>query len=450
MTTGVAAGRALVLALTFSACGASLARAPSVPVAPRAAPIAAPSPRVTSLWSDARGAYDAARVGGLDADECADLVARFEAVDGAQTGGVAQAAYMIGVIDEACGRPDAATRAFERAVTLAPELCEARVAIADGYERAEEPGRARAELEGAVRDDPGCGEGWLALARWQRRAGERDAALTSLRRALALDARPALALEQLARVHLDQAMARGGSLAHVQGGGLAREASVLASDHEAARLLDLAAVECRQAQLLDADRAPLYNTWALVELGRGEITPALAMLERARALDPSLFEAQMNFGELTLSYRGYEDARAAFAQAVSLRPDDYDALVGLGAALRGLGEVDAADAAYERAVSADPARPEAYFDRGLLYQEHRGGDAASLRIAREQYRLFVERAAASPELAPVVERVTRECPSICRASAVSARRPAEACTMGRLQQIDEALCLLETVGDGAP
>src|SRR5690606_33491827 len=99
---------------------------------------------------------------------------------------------------------------------------------------------------------------------------------------------------------------------------------------------------------------PIYNTWGLIKLERGDLLSALQMFQRAIELDDSIFAAQMNFGQITLGFRGYRDAKRAFERAVQLRPRDYDAIVGLGAALRGLEEFDAAEKQYKKAIEIDP------------------------------------------------------------------------------------------------
>jgi len=101
-------------------------------------------------------------------------------------------------------------------------------------------------------------------------------------------------------------------------------------------MLDLAEVVCRQAQLIDGNYAPIYNTWGLINVRQGNIIAGLAKFQRAFTLDANMFEAYMNFGELTLSFRGYEDAARAFERATQLQPTNYDAWLGLGAAQRGM------------------------------------------------------------------------------------------------------------------
>lgn len=431
--------RALALVVVVvSGCGSALPHARIATPGPEG-PSAALSPEVVDRWAEARGAYDAALASGFDAASCTDVAARFDALHD-----LPEAIYMRGLALRACGDGVGASEAFHRAITLRSTLCGARVAIALEHDEAGRFDASRTELERAVHDDPRCVEGYVNLARAERRdPNGASAALDDLRRALAIDSRSMAAFHQMALVYLDQAARMRGVAPRVQGGGIALPIQTHDVD-AAARLLDLASVVCRQAQLVDPDYAPLYNTWALVAIQRGEIVEALAMLERARTLDPSLFEAAMNFGELTLSFRGYADAAAAFTRASELRPGDYDAWIGLGAAQRGLGALDAAETAYTRAIAIDAARPEAYFDLGLLYQDHRGGDATAMHTAEGYYRAFVERARDASELAPVVEAVTRRCPPSCGPDAHPSRRAGATCAMGRLQQITEALCMLGT------
>nr|MDQ3031109.1 tetratricopeptide repeat protein [Myxococcota bacterium] len=249
-----------------------------------------------------------------------------------------------------------------------------------------------------------------------------------------------------------------------QVGGAEREAapedeSAAAARRAAARraaagqMLDLAEVVCRQAQLIDGAYAPIYNTWGLINVQQGNIIAALAKFERAFNLDPNLFEAYMNFGELTLSFRGYQDAERAFRRATELTANSYDAWLGLGAALRGLNQVEQAQAAYERAIQIDGARPEAYFNLGLLYNDYMGGTEPELRRAQQYYRDFAQRAGSRPEFTEIVTGVNREC-GPCeheqqQAGASRGRRSARArraatrgygrrraCQSGRIEQIE--------------
>ena len=195
--------------------------------------------------------------------------------------------------------------------------------------------------------------------------------------------------------------------------------------------LDLAEVVCRQAQMLDADYAPIYNTWGLIKVYKGDVISALRFFQRAITLDPDLFEAQMNFGEVTISFRGYEDGRKAFARAVELEPNNYDAVIGLGTALRGLEQFPEAETQYQRAKQLDAKRPEAYFNLGVLYQDYMSGSVSDLKKAKVYFTEFLKRAGKQTEFRSSVQDVNNRC-----AQKSSNKRGAPRCRPGRMQNID--------------
>jgi tetratricopeptide (TPR) repeat protein len=244
-----------------------------------------------------------------------------------------------------------------------------------------------------------------------------EEALNNLRRALAIESEYLPAFDQMALLYLEQARRQDDDV----------------------QMLDLAEVVCRQAQLIDREHAPIYNTWGLIKVRRGDIIEALRMFERAMELDRSMFEAFMNFGQITLSFRGYEDARNAFARAVELRPADYDAHIGLGAAHRGLGLLAEAEAEYRRAGEIDAARPEAHFNLGVLRQDYAAPRAddpePDLREAVSHFGEFLTRARNRPELAGAIAEVERRCqePDGSRRR----RRRTTDCRPGRLQLIEQ-------------
>jgi tetratricopeptide (TPR) repeat protein len=82
--------------------------------------------------------------------------------------------------------------------------------------------------------------------------------------------------------------------------------------------------------------APIYNTAGLVQNELGKINLAVQFFSKAAQLDPTFFEAQMNYGEVNLSFRGFQPAEGAFRKALAMRPNDYGAHLGLALALRGL------------------------------------------------------------------------------------------------------------------
>lgn len=377
-------------------------------------------------WAEAMALYNTARAEGWTAEECTQVIQRFEQVSSQHRGGsLLEAIYMTGVVHEQCGHEQQAQEVYGRVLSANERFCGARVARGIQLYRQGNVAGARAEFERSIRDDTRCTEGYVNLAIIQRRdAGTQAEALNNLRRALAIESAYLPAFNQMALLYLNSAMQRASATAGVAGGsaqasGQTQQApedeSTQAARRAAARraaagqMLDLAEVVCRQAQLMDANYAPIYNTWGLINVQQGNIIAALAKFERAFNLDPTLFEAYMNFGELTLSFRGYEDAERAFRRATELQANNYDAWLGLGAALRGLNRIDDALAAYQRAQQVDANRPESYFNIALVYSDYMGGTREQRTQAQEQFRQFAQRARSRPELAEIVQGVEREC-----------------------------------------
>jgi tetratricopeptide (TPR) repeat protein len=412
-------------------------------------------------WAEALTAYNAALPDGWTPAECQNVIHMFEQANSTQGGNFTEAVYMIGLTNDLCGNASEAHNQYQRVLGMNDHFCGARVAMGVEQYRAGHVDQALQEFTRAVHDDTRCTEGYVNLAIIQRRNPSAAAdALNNLRRALAIDSGYLAAFNQMALLYYDQAVRTAGGLATVQGGVPAASGDDGDDDdshhhHQTARqqqgsqMLDLAEVVCRQAQLINGNYAPIYNTWGLINMQQGNIIAALAKFERAFQLDPTMFEAYMNFGEITLGFRGYDDAAGAFTQATQLRPQSYDAFIGLGAARRGLQDPDAAEAAYRAAIAIDANRPEAYFNLGLLYQDYRDGAEATLRQAQDFYRQFTSHAGSDAVFAPAVEAVNHQCPNTCPTPSGTSRRRRRptTCAMGRIQQIDTNICLVHELAE---
>lgn len=369
-------------------------------------------------WTEAIAMFEGheSSEAGWTAAACTQTAAKFEQANGAQGGSFTEAIYMMGVVQGRCGDDEAALAHYQRALETNENYCGARVGVGLGDIRAGREQQARQHFERAIRDDNQCTSAYVNLAIIQRsNENEVREALNNLRRALAIESDYLPAFNQMALLYLGQAEGN-------------------------QQMLDLAEVVCRQAQLIDGNYAPIYNTWGLINVRQGNIIAALAKFERAFSLDADFFEAYMNFGQLTLSFRGYQDAVRAFTQARRLQPNSYDATIGLGAAQRGLTQLDEAEATYRAAIELDAQRPEAYFNLGLLYQDFKGGQIPQLRQATEFYEQFTSRAGNQPRYAETVEAVTRRCR---RREQRQGRRRREGqsewvgdCRPGRVQQIE--------------
>ena len=115
--------------------------------------------------------------------------------------------------------------------------------------------------------------------------------------------------------------------------------------------------------------APLQNAYGLYYMHRGALNEALASFSGAVAADPTFAEARLNAGQLTLNFRKYDVAKEMFGKALEIQPKNYDAVIGLGIALRGLNDLDGSEAQYKKAQGIDPRRGDAFYNLGVLYKD---------------------------------------------------------------------------------
>jgi tetratricopeptide (TPR) repeat protein len=373
---------------------------------------AAVTKEAAASWKQAMANFEAAEQGGWNEGNCSSISSDFKEANSDQGGKFAEAVYMQGLALDRCGKHDEALKFYNQALEIDQKQCGSRVGVGIDHFNNGRDAQAYSSFERSVRDDPQCTEGYVNLAMMQmaRDGAKSDDALNNLRRALAIDAQYLPAFNQMALLFY-----------------------MRSADNR--KTLDLAAVVCRQGQLINDKFAPIYNTWGLINLKRDNVFDALRMFERAFQLDPNNFEAWMNFGQITLSFRGYEDAKNAFSKAVALRPKNYDAHIGLGAAMRGLGDTAGAKAQYEEAKGIANNRPEAYYNLGLLYQDYMSGSVEDMKQALTYYDQFVQRAGGG-ELKPVVDEIERRCQTD---EAKKKRKSSKSCRPGRRQNIQLAI-----------
>jgi tetratricopeptide (TPR) repeat protein len=374
---------------------------------------AAVTKEAEASWRDALAAFEAAEKSGWNESLCESVSDDFKDANKEQNGKFAEAIYMAGLSLDRCGKRAEALAFYNQATEVDPKQCGARVGIGIDHFLNGREQQAYASFDRAVKDDAQCTEGYTNLAMMQmaRDGAKSEEALNNLRRALAIDAQYLPAFNQMALLFLGRAQ-------------------------DNTKMLDLAAVVCRQAQLINPNYAPIYNTWGLINVRKENVFDALRMFEKAFQLDGTNFEALMNFGQITLSFRGYQDAKTAFEKAVALKAKNYDAHIGLGAALRGLGDAAGAKAQYEEAKALANNRPEAYYNLGLLYQDHMSGSVDDMKQALGYYDSFTQRARGDAALKPALDDIERRCQTD---EAKKKRKSSKTCRPGRRQNIQLAI-----------
>ena len=397
---------AACLAVSTLACAG--ARTVGPPVAP---PLPAPAtPHPPGGAAQAR--FDAALTAFVRHDElndwspaaCAAVAAMFDDAATANGGSFVQATFDAGLALQRCKDDANARLRFQKAAKEDPSFDPALARLAlERFKETADVGATIAALQHAV--EQGQFKNTAALvdlaAMQMARDGasaapgckdDMECAKLNLQRALAIDDTYMPASNQLALYYLQGARKRaraGGKRADVQ-------------------QLELAALVCSQAIAKNASYAAIHNTEGLIMIELGQVNGAVAAFAAAAKLDPRSFEAQMNLAAVNLSFRGFEQAQRAYARALELRPNDYDAHLGLAIAMRG--PLTGTESDYPRRVAAvaseleaakksNPERPDAYFNEGIVTQEleARAGSStaqtlAALDRAQASFERFLDKA----------------------------------------------------------
>lgn len=366
---------------------------------------------------------------------CKEVAQRFEEASAEQKSKkFPEATYNAGLALQRCGNDKEARARFTKALADDANFHYAKVQLAlydykgNSNEDAAISTLQQAVLDAKFQNVPALVN--LAMFQMQRDsatggqgcADDMDCAKKNLQRALAIDDAYMPAFNQLALYYFQQAKKRAGAIKSSQKGSKGRQMATNAAIAKRADVqqLELAALVCSQAIRKNAAYAPIHNTAGLIQNELGQVNGAVAAFSTAAKLDPKFFEAQMNYAAVNLSFRGFEQAAGAYKKALEMRPNDYDAHLGLALALRG--PIQATDANYEQEVAAvqaeldackklDPNRPDAFYNEGILVQEFKakagaGKDAtkAALNQAKGIFQTFIDKAQGKTEYDGAVKR----------------------------------------------
>lgn len=339
-----------------------------------------------------------------------------------------EAYYNAGLAYQRCGIDDQAKAQFNAAHELDKDFHRSRAQLA--LYKYKESGNLDAtvqELDTIIRDAKFQNvEALVALASLQMVRGgstggpgcNDDLACSqlNLQRALALDDSFMPAFNQLALYYLEQA--RGDARKE-------ESAELVVASRKKTRVnkqrLDLAALVASQAQKKNPNYAPIHNTTGLILVELENYNGAVKSFARARQLNPKLFEAQMNYAAVNLSFRGFGEAADAYRKALELRPNTYEAHIGLALALRGMisnenfaKNVAEAQKHLDAAKKLEPNRAEAFFNEAILFEEFRAKRAPDMNAqikefetAQRQYEAFISKAGGKSAYADAV-KVSKE------------------------------------------
>lgn len=432
ITTLIASG---LFALTAACGGGGGGEGPKTPT--KTGGGSSGGPVAAELSKDAQAKFNAAidafvehdKANNWNDEACKEVASQFDAI------GAAPATFNAGLAFQRCNDDKNARSRFEKALQQDPKFHHARAQIAlydykqNGNEDAAIGALQQAVIDAQFQNVPALVN--LALFQMERdgAAGgqgckdDMDCAKLNLQRALAIDDAYMPAFNQLALYYFKLAKKRAGAVKGSSKSAKGRQLVTHAAMAKRADVqqLELAALVCSQAIRKNPNYAPIHNTAGLIQNELGQVNGAVAEFATAAKLDPKFFEAQMNYAFVNLGFRGFEQAQVAFRKALEMRPNDYDAHLGMALALRG--PITGAENDYDQRVAAvqaeldaakkiDPNRPDAYYNEGILTQEFKaksGGakekTIAELENAKKIFQTFLDKASGKPEYDGAVKRV---------------------------------------------
>ena len=312
-------------------------------------------------YASALDFYNKSAAAGWNESSCRSAAEQFSAVARAHKD-IVEAQYMAGRSFHNCGLAKDAEDAYQAALKVKPNHGASISNLGELYFAAGKVDGARKYWESAIKANPKLTAAYVNLASLN---------LAEMRKTK--DQAAWAKLEEDARKKLSNALAVDNEnvraytvygLVYMEGRQKNRNR------------LDLAKLLLEEGEKKNAKYAPLQHALGLLSLAKNNLTDALARFQAAT--------------------RRYDVAKAAFEKVLSQQPKNYDAVIGLGIAQRGLGDLDGAEASYKKAKDLDPKRGDAYFNLGVLYKDFRANKENDLKamqntskVARQFFQDFM-------------------------------------------------------------
>jgi tetratricopeptide (TPR) repeat protein len=379
----------IILSLLMAACGPPAKHTglgpknkEGVPEPPHVDENKGKTPDKKEFTADARKDFEAAATffdqndkAGWNDSACKQSAEKFEAV--VREHAMVEAEYMVGRSYHACNMLDQAEDAYQAALKIDPNHAMSISNLGEIYWQQGKKDSAKKYWETAVKADPKIVAARANLAMLD---------IETLRVTKYGDTWKDI--EKEARDHLSSVLAvdNDNLKAYVLYGMLYMEGREKNKNR-----LDLAKLLLDEGQKrADAAKikyAPLEHAYGLYYLYKNDLTDALAHFTNATDLDDKFAEAHQNVALITLGYRKYDVAKDHFQKVLDLQGGkNYDALIGLAVAERGLNDLQGSEDTYNKAIKLDSTRGEAYFNLGVLYKDFLAAKENDLSKSQDRYK----------------------------------------------------------------
>lgn len=248
--------------------------------------------------------------------------------------------YNIGLAHEGIGDAAAARKAYLRATDLDPSLGRAWLNMGAMAEREGDNPRALQNYRAGLRNAESDPELFAATIGVLRKLGRHDEAIREAKSAIKTNGNNVDAYNNLGLVYLDQ-----GKL-------------------ELAQFIYQRALSA----IPEADgNALIHANLGRVYLAQGKVPLAEKKFQDALLKDNDLVVAMMFLGQLYTQNRNWDGTVAVLERARELEPDNAAIRVNLGIGYRGLGRLEESEASYRKALELDSGLSEVHLNLALLY-----------------------------------------------------------------------------------
>ncbi len=295
------------------------------------------TPQISSkaklLFEDALKAYEAQKKS--RAFDFPGLERRFRAALEAD-GNLAEASYNLGVLADRQGKTKEAVAHYKDALAKKPTLRQAAENLAViAQNNGDETGAIRiyTEILNTYPEDAGSR---ARLAELSRRKGDFDKAIELSREALFREPNTLQAYKTMMQVYYEQ------------------------KQYSLARLIAL------RASKLDESDPEIFFTLGLISQAEKDHTKARAQFKKAVASRADFLPAHFELARMAFQQEDYRGAEEHLRRILQINGKNLEALMNLGVAYKGMGQLDKAMATYDEAQKLNGDLPELALNRGII------------------------------------------------------------------------------------
>lgn len=295
------------------------------------------TPQISSkaklIFDDALKAYDTQKK--TRQIDYPGLEKRFRAAVDADPN-LAEAVYNLGVLADRQGKVKEAVSLYKEALAKKPSLRQAAENLAViAQNNGDEAGAIRIYTD-IINNYPDDAGSRARLAEISRRKGELDRAIELSREALFRDPKTLQAYKTMMQVYFEQ------------------------KQFSMARLIAL-----RASKIDDAD-PEIFYTLGLINLAEKDPTKARAQFKKAVEARPDFLPAHYQLCQMAFDKEDYQGAEEHLRRILQANGKNADALLNLGVAYKGMGQLDKAMATYDEVQKLNADMPELYLNRGII------------------------------------------------------------------------------------